>query len=280
MEFRELIVFLDEAADTGNLLRTATALARKHGARLTGAYVPSDSALRRRSDAFARGAGSEAVAAEYQTHEDESLSHAARQFAEAIEQNGVSGSWQAISCYATAADIVVHARYADLSIVGQRQERRARLWGPEDILLSLGGPTLIMPENPAISDPVGDRILVAWNATREARRAVGDALPILARAAQVTVLIVDPPALSAGPRPEPGANIARYLAAHGISPQLKCLASDGIDAGTVILREANAVGADMIVMGAYGHSRIVELVLGGATRTVLQEAQLPVFMSH
>jgi nucleotide-binding universal stress UspA family protein len=280
MELRELIVFVDELAETGNLLRVATILARKHGARLIGAYVPSDSLLRRDPDAFARGAGSAAAAAEYQSHEDESLSRAAEQFAEATTLHGVAGAWQAISCYATAADIVIHARYADLSIVGQQHQRRASLWGPEDILLSLGGPTLIVPEKPAISGPVGDRVLLAWNAAREARRAVGDALPILGRAAQVTVLIVDPPAQSAGPRPEAGANITRYLAAHGISSQLRCRSSAGVDIGTVILREAHDIGADMIVMGAYGHSRIVELVLGGATRTVLRDAEIPVLMSH
>ena len=280
MQLRELIVFLDEYANRDNLLQVATGLARRHGARLIGAYVPSDSLLRRGSDAFARGAASQSAATEYVSHEDEALSRAAAQFSEAIKQNGIDGVWHAISSYATASDIVVHARYADLSIVAQSREPRVRLWGPEDILLAFGGPTLIVPDGSSISNPIGDRVLVAWNATREARRAVADALPILAGAAQVTVLIVDPSRESTSARPEPGANITRYLAAHDISADVKCLASKGIDVGAIILREADAAGADMIVMGAYGHSRIVELVLGGATRTVLRDARIPVLMSH
>lgn len=279
MEIRELIVFLDEYANVDNLLRVAAEWARKFGAHLAGAYVPSG-LLQHHPDEFARGVATKAVATQCLSHDDESLAHAARQFAEATERAGVDGVWQAISGYATAADVVVHARYADLSIVERRRESRPRLWGPEDILLALGGPTLIVPENPTISGPVGNRVLVAWNATREARRAISDAMPILAKATQVTVIIVDAAAQSDGPRPEPSANIGRYLAAHGISADVKCISSSGVDIGTVILNEAQTAGADMIVMGAYGHSRIVELVLGGATRTVLQDASLPVLMSH
>lgn len=279
MEIRELIVFLDEYADADNLLGVAAGLARKHEARLVGAFVPSGGLLTR-ADEFARGTASGAAAAEYLSHAGESLARAARQFADITERDGLATAWHAISSYATAADIVLHARYADVSIVGQPREQRVRLWGPEDILFAFGGPTLIVPEDPAIANPIGDRVLVAWNATREARRAIGDALSILAGASEVTVLIVDSPGPSDRSRPEPGANIARYLAAHGIPADVKCLSSNGVDIGTVILREAQTAGADMIVMGAYGHSRIVELVLGGATRTVLQEARLPVLMSH
>jgi nucleotide-binding universal stress UspA family protein len=124
------------------------------------------------------------------------------------------------------------------------------------------------------------RILVAWNAGREAVRAVADARALLVRAEAVEVLVVDPEGRRAGHGEEPGADIARHLARHGAQVEVRRLSSGGEDVGRVLLSQAAAFGADLVVMGAYGHSRLNEWIFGGVTRTILREAGLPVLMSR
>jgi nucleotide-binding universal stress UspA family protein len=121
---------------------------------------------------------------------------------------------------------------------------------------------------------------VGWNAAREAVRAVADALPLLVRAEAVEVSIVDPARHRAAHGEEPGADIARYLARHGVQVEVRRLSSGGEDVGRVLLSQAAALGADLVVMGAYGHSHLSEWIIGGVTRTVLHEAGLPVLMSR
>jgi nucleotide-binding universal stress UspA family protein len=122
-------------------------------------------------------------------------------------------------------------------------------------------------------------VLVAWNASPEASRAVSDALPLLARAERVNVVV-----FAAGPAgdhgEEPGADAALYLARHGVKAAVSRYGSPGLDIGSQILSRAADMTVDLIVMGAYGHSRIRELVLGGATRTMLESMTAPVLMSR
>ena len=107
-----------------------------------------------------------------------------------------------------------------------------------------------------------------------------DAVPLLVRAAAVEVLIIDPDRSRGDHGQEPGADIARYLARHGAQVQVRRLSSDGEDVGRLLLSQAAAFGADLLVMGAYGHSHLREWMFGGVTRTVLYEAGLPVLMSR
>jgi len=124
------------------------------------------------------------------------------------------------------------------------------------------------------------RMLVAWNATRESIRAVADALPLLVKAEAVEVLVVDHQRHPAGHSQEPGADIARHLARHGVHVEVRRLSSGGKNVGRLLLSQAAAFGADLVVMGAYGHSHLREWMFGGVTRTVLYEAGLPVLMSR
>jgi nucleotide-binding universal stress UspA family protein len=105
-------------------------------------------------------------------------------------------------------------------------------------------------------------------------------MPLLVRAAAVEVLVIDPEGRGTGHGPEPGADIARYLARHRAHVDVRRLSSGGEDVGRVLLSHAAAFGADLLVMGAYGHARLNELIFGGVTRTVLHEANLPVLMSR
>ncbi len=120
---------------------------------------------------------------------------------------------------------------------------------------------------------------MAWNATRESIRAVADALPLLVKAEAVEVLVVDPQRQRAH-GPEPGADIARHLARHGAQVEVRRLSSGGEDVGRLLLSASATFGADLLVMGAYGHSHLSEWLFGGVTRTVLYEAGLPVLMSR
>jgi nucleotide-binding universal stress UspA family protein len=121
---------------------------------------------------------------------------------------------------------------------------------------------------------------VGWNARRESIRAVADALPLLVKAEAVEVLVVDHERDPSGHGQEPGADIARHLARHGAQVGVLRLSSDGKGVGHLLLSQAAAFGADLLVMGAYGHSHLTEWLFGGVTRAVLREARLPVLMSR
>jgi nucleotide-binding universal stress UspA family protein len=132
---------------------------------------------------------------------------------------------------------------------------------------------------PYVGEPVvkGEHVLVCWDGGREAARAATDALPFLREARKVTVLTVN---TGAAPSEVPGADIALYLARHGVKSEAARTPAGGIDPGNVILSRAFDYGVDLIVMGAYGHSRVREILLGGATRAILRQMTVPVLMSH
>ena len=123
-------------------------------------------------------------------------------------------------------------------------------------------------------------MLVAWNASREAARAVNDALPILQRAATVVILAVNPHGGPRGHGEAPGADIALHLARHGVKAEAEWFQAEDLAVGEALLSRAADLSVDLVVMGAYGRTRVRELILGGATRAMLQAMTTPVFMSH
>src|SRR3981189_1161444 len=160
--------------------------------------------------------------------------------------------------------------------------RRLSLRGyasPEKLLLSSGAPILIIPSGWK-SESIGNKILVGWNASREARRAVADALPFLVAASSVTLLVGDSEQRARRNGEEPGADIALYLARHGARVEVEQVLSQGAPVADIILSYAAEHGVDLIVIGAYSHARPVEMMFGGVTRTLLKEAPVPVLMSR
>lgn len=137
---------------------------------------------------------------------------------------------------------------------------------------------LLVPSKGMISS-IGNRVLVAWNGSTQAARAISQALPVLRNASKVVVGIVDPFIGDDDHGEEPGAEIALYLTRHGVHAEVMRQASEG-EAGTALLDMTRSVQADLLVMGAYGHARLREIMLGGATRTVLNTMTLPVLLSH
>jgi nucleotide-binding universal stress UspA family protein len=130
----------------------------------------------------------------------------------------------------------------------------------------IGRPILITPYIGGFID-TGRRVLIGWDASREATRAVNDAMPLLAAASSVTVLSIDPKQSPETHGEIPGADITLHLARHGVSAEVQSTVSAGIGVGNTLLSKASDLSADLLVMGSYGHSRTRELLLGGATRT-------------
>jgi len=176
--------------------------------------------------------------------------------------------------------VALNARYADLVVAGQQKDNEAS--GVDAgfvprMLLSVGRPVLMVPYVGVFRAPQ-KRVLVAWNGSREATRAVTDALPLLTRASQVDVIVFNPTRQTHGD--VPGADIALYLARHNVNARVTQEQARDIDVGNLLLSRAADLDSDLIVMGAYGHSRVAELVLGGVTRTLLESMTVPVLMSH
>jgi nucleotide-binding universal stress UspA family protein len=159
----------------------------------------------------------------------------------------------------------VYSHYSDLAVVAPVLAR--------EFVFAASGPVVAVPDGARARIP--KRILIAWNGSREAARAVRDAMPILAQADRVDILVVDPP----GDRPI-GQDLARLLARHGIAVELRERIAGKVEAEAVILEEARTAGADLLVMGAYGHSRLREWVLGGATEEALRNTVTPVLLAH
>lgn len=156
--------------------------------------------------------------------------------------------------------------------------------GPEDeavieaALFEARVPVLVVP-NGNDTAPAGQRVMVAWNDSPEALSAVRAALPILQKATMVSITVVDPPAH--GPeRSDPGGMLSQMLARHGVQCEVSVLARSVSDVSEVLMRHARDIDADLMVMGAYGHSRFREAIMGGATRHMLEKASLPVLMAH
>jgi nucleotide-binding universal stress UspA family protein len=126
----------------------------------------------------------------------------------------------------------------------------------------------------------GKHAIVAWNGSREAARAVNDALPILRGADQVEVMCANPDRGELGDADLPGADLCLHLARHGVKAEAQTLVASDLEIGDLLLSRAADHGADLIVMGAYGHARWREVVLGGVTRQLLEQMTVPVLMSH
>jgi nucleotide-binding universal stress UspA family protein len=173
------------------------------------------------------------------------------------------------------------ARYADLSLVAPRAEGFDSLRGSvtDGALFQSGRPVVLLPPGTA-TFPEVKRIVIAWDASVEASKAVRDAIGLMQAAEAVDEVLIDPVPSFEGHGPEPGADLAAYLARHGISATVHCLPRQGRDTGELLLKTAGELGADLIVMGGFGHSRLRERIFGGTTTTMLKESNVPVLMAH
>jgi nucleotide-binding universal stress UspA family protein len=281
MSYKDLLVVLDSEAPARRRIDLAAALAERFEAHLVGLYpLPIPEAPRH------FGYYDPALLDPFFRELRERTRQTADKLREAFEHvtslRGLSAEWRVIA-EGPEADPALHARYVDLTILGQldpdRGETEMIRPRPEQVTLASGRPILVVPYAGHF-EAVGRRVLIGWNATREAARAVNDAMPLLAAAEAVTVLTIDPREGPDGHGELPGADISLHLARHGVKAEIERTVSADLPVGDVLLSRAADLGADLLVMGAYGHSRARELLLGGATRSLLRSMTVPVLMSH
>jgi nucleotide-binding universal stress UspA family protein len=280
MPLKNVLVHLDDRPASAACVEFATALASQHDAHLTGLYVvgaptlpesvlgllPRNTLADNRAALLAQGERA------LQKFLDRAATQNLR--ADSRLQQGPDFEMPGI--------VALNARYSDIAILGQPAPETATAldWQViEQTIFGSGRPVLIVPYIGG-HPTVGDRIVVAWDTSRESTRALNDAMPILEKAKRVTVLLVNPRPGGRGHGPEPGADVALHLARHGVKVEVRRTEVRDIAVGEAILSMLADLSADLLVMGAYGHSHLREYLLGGVTRVMLKSMTVPVLMSH
>jgi nucleotide-binding universal stress UspA family protein len=179
-------------------------------------------------------------------------------------------------------EVLAHARRADLAVMTRphadaQEEAHERVF--EAVLFGSGRPVVLTPPGWA-GESLSDRILIGWNARREAARAVADALPLLRTAREVVIATIDAIPSDGGHGPAPGKDLAIHLERHGVDVRVNNVDGMGRTEAGALMDEAAALDANLIVMGGYGHARAQEWLWGGATRELTQAARTPLFLSH
>ncbi len=204
---------------------------------------------------------------------------AAGLFASAASEAGISHAW--VGAEGSPVDVIIeHARFCDLLVIGQGNQETAHFGDlPGSLILSAGRPVLVVPrDTPA--KRVGRRVMVGWDASAPAARAVNDALPLLAGAEEVAILAINPDAGGSPGAPIRCEDMGRHLARHGIKAETQSITVDDVGIADMLLSRAADRDIDLFVMGAYGHPRWRELVLGGVTAHMLEHMTMPVLMAH
>lgn len=275
MTYKTILAYVDVDAGIASTpaLTAAAAVAGRFRAHVTALHVEPDIYI-------PIGPTFPAQMIEWQERSAEERTAAARKVVEAVERSaGTPIEWRT-ERGDPGVVAATHALYADLIVTSMHtgNPKRADInLVFESVLLSTGRPVLAIPTAPN-SAAIGKRVLIAWKASRGAARAVQEALPFLAKAEAVQVFELHDEAER--PTRAYGADIALHLSRHGIAVEVgHGPAADG-EVGKAVLERARAFGADLIVAGAYGHTRMREYVLGGTTVHLLRNAQVPVLMAH
>lgn len=285
MALKDILVHVDNGSRSDARVSVAVGLARGHGAHLTGLYItdiPPSEYFYGATLPFADG-GAEPIVQRMRADALTASVGIEARFRDLLRREGLEGEWRFVEGHIPAT-VALHARYADLTVVGQPNPYDARDNASREAtvvtpLMSSGRPVLVIPFAGDFR-VIGEHVLIAWNASREAARAVNDALPLLEQARKVTILAINPKQGIAGHGDVPAVDIALHLARHGVRAEAAHTVANDIPDGDVLLSYAADIGADLIVAGGYGHSRARELVFGGVTRTLIQEMTVPVFLSH
>lgn len=274
MPYKTILVHLNHNRRAEALLEPAVRLASRHNAHLIGMHAYS------MMPAIPVGGNvlGPAVAAERLETEE-----VASTFARMTANQPFVAEWRSVQVpHTDLAPIVIdHGRAADLIIAGQIDpdwDLSPLLDFPERLALESGRPVLVVPYIGRYPE-IGSNVVIAWKPRREAARAVFDALPFLVGAEKAHILEIkehgdDRPALA------PDTSIAAALSRHGIKPSIRTSVLGDISVGEELLSRLADLGADLLVMGAYGHSRMRELVFGGATRSIFRHMTVPTLFSH
>ena len=286
MALKDLLVYVDQSQDAVTRLRLAADLAFRHGSRLTALFVREwtrDQHERRKAAELGL------VSAEGMRQLDEST----RASIDAVEaglrttlDEVIGDSAQAdLLCLDGEAGVLVpqYARYADLCIVDPDEPAGSTSVNyslSEQLLFVTGRPVLFVPTDEPFQT-LGRHIVVAWNSSRPAARSLNDALPLIEGADRVTIVMINPSGFMGRHEGPPGEQMIEHLKRHGAT--VDAVRIEDVPRGAIadqLQSEAQALGADLIVAGAFGHPRLWEKMLGGVTNDLIGSMRLPIFMSH
>jgi nucleotide-binding universal stress UspA family protein len=270
---KDILVQLDGGERSGLRLKVAIEIAQRRNGRVVGLFAQSETD------------SSSLVARRASEHLHEAAQHAAEAFQQRVAAAGIAGKWLQLTHGEethVVGETVFCSRYADLVVLGQWHAEDSRVPNElvEQVLLHSGRPALIIPYAGDVAS-IGQRVAVAWNGSREATRALHDALPLLKSAAEVTVLSIRGPAPSEAPRGEsaPMVGIVEHLAAIGVKATAERLTTEDIGVMDLLLSRAFDLGCDLLVMGAHSGLGLM-FMRGSGTRFILRHMTMPVLMAN
>lgn len=272
MSLKDILVHVGNSENNSAAVRTAFSLSKEFDTHLTGLYIQNPVLLPIYADVNIP----QSVFDEAASYEQNLMNTARKTFEELTQSRNFQTHW--VEEEGRAANLLV--RYSvcyDLVVVGHSvTEDQADVESDivERLILEAGVPVLAVPENAAIESY--QTILVAWNGKKESIRAIHYSMPLLQRAGIVRVVSARTPA----PEDIPCADIARHLARHNINVEIEESSEDVVDVGYWLEAKISKFDCDLLVMGAYGHSRYREMIFGGATRHVLRTMPIPCLMAH
>lgn len=279
MSFKTLLAVITDQAQLSDTLAQAVAMASALDAHLDVVCIGVD----RTQTGYYYAGMNAAVLQETMNHARENASEMSEAAKKALNVSGLRwGVTEAVCQLADVSRFVAsHARFADLAIVPRPYgEDRGIELEPvvEGALFEGQSPVIVLPDQgPELKVP--EKIAIGWNESAEALRAVRSALPLLSSAQIVHIVVIDPP--KHGPtRSDPGGQLSQFLARHDVKVEIDVLSKTMPRVSDVMRRHVIDINADLMVMGAYGHSRFREAILGGATRNMLETCEIPVFMAH
>jgi len=278
MFVKDILVHLDSGAACGERVEVALRLAKKFEAKVIGLYVRS---LPYVPHFVAAQIGPDIYETQRRVAEREEMT-LRKDFLDRCAKAGETGEWRSDEGDMIET-ICMHAKYVDLLVIGQfnpdEDHREGELGMVDNVVMDAGRPVLVVPFAGTFPT-IGEKVMVAWNASRESVRAIQDAMPFLTAAKQVEVVAANPQDTEGVHGDIPCATICAHLSRHGIPAIAKTIYAEDMNVGELLQSRASDIGADLIVMGAYGRSRLRELILGGATRFMLSSQAIPVLMSH
>ncbi len=281
MPFKDLLVHIDDSKDCKHRIGAALALAKRQDSRVRGVAIALKSTI---SNYIGIDLPSSLSATQKEIVKKAAETSIA-EFEEAARQAGVEYTSEIIECGATKAParLSFHARHTDLSFLGQPNPDEAGASFKESllegVLFASGRPVYIVPYI-GRPDMKHRNAVIAWDGGKKSVRAVNDAIPLLQGRGQVTVLVINAKDRKSAHGDKPGQDIAAHLERHGIKTKVEHQTFKDAAIDTVILNYLTDAGADLLIMGAYGHSRLREKAFGGVTDTILHQMTVPVLMSE
>jgi len=275
---KDILVHVDGSKAAERRVEAAAELAALNDAHLVGLHIGSTA----EEMPWIEGYATEMVIRYAAERAEADRARAREIFERQMAARALSNEWREASGLADRT-VALHGRYADLIVLGQTEPGAAPFGAApglaEHVPLSSGRPCLILPYAGRFAT-LGRRVLVAWDGGREAARAVNDALPLLVRAERVTIVAIGDRLQGGGAAAQGAASLATHLVRHGVAAEARNDAGGAIAVPDLLLSLAADLSSDLLVMGAYGHSRLRELIMGGVTRAILDHMTLPVLMSH